>query len=255
MQLTQQTFLVTGAASGLGAAVSQELIEQGANVILADVAETAPSKLGAEYAAVARSIRCDVTQPAQIQAALELAAREFGDLHGVIHCAGILHAGKLINKGTLHSVMDFERVLKVNLVGSFNVMMQSAAMMMINKPNANGERGAIVLTSSIAATEGQIGQAAYAASKGGIDAMILPAAREFARYGIRVAAIAPGVMDTELMQVAPSELRESLTQQIPFPPRFGQPREFAALARHIITNCYLNGCTLRLDGGLRMGAK
>ncbi len=140
--------------------------------------------------------------------------------------------------------MDFERVLKVNLVGSFNVMMQSAAMMMINKPNENGERGAIVLTSSIAATEGQIGQVAYAASKGGIDALILPAAREFAVMEFVVAAIAPGVMDTELMQVAPSELRESLTQQIPFPPRFGQPTRVRRLSATYHYHCYLNGCYL-----------
>jgi NAD(P)-dependent dehydrogenase (short-subunit alcohol dehydrogenase family) len=199
--------------------------------------------------------RADVTDEGQIQAAIGAAVARFGTLHGAVNCAGILAAARVCGKNGPHDLALFTRVVQVNLVGTFNVLRLAAVAMMANPPGADGERGVIVNTASVAAFEGQIGQAAYAASKGGVAAMTLPIARELAKFGIRVAAIAPGMFATAMMAPAPDEVRESLVSQTPFPQRPGDPAEFARLVREVIENRMFNGCVIRLDGGLRMGAK
>ena len=183
------------------------------------------------------------------------AQERFGPLRGVVVCAGILHAERILGRQGLCDLNAFRRVVEVNLVGTFNVLRLAAGIMQNNEPDAEGERGVIITTASTAAFEGQIGQAAYAASKGGIAAMTLPAARELGRFGIRVVSIAPGVFETPMMQAAPEEQRQALQAQIPFPPRFGRPEEFAALVEHVLANRMLNGTVIRLDGGLRMAAR
>ena len=189
------------------------------------------------------------------QAAVDVALREFGDLHGLVQCAGILGAARIVGKESPHDLRFFERVISVNLVGTFNMMRLAAVAMSADAPNADGERGVIVNTSSVAAYDGQIGQAAYAASKGAVASLTLPAARELARFGIRVVAIAPGVFDTSMMAETTEDQRESLVQQIPFPARFGRAAEFAQMVQAIIENTYINGTVVRLDGAVRMGAK
>ncbi len=255
MLISSSTFLVTGGASGLGAACAWQLTSAGGQVVIADLNEAAGTALCSELGSAARFVKTDVTNADSAGAAIAVACGQFGRLDGVINCAGIVGASRLVGKTGPHDLAMFERVVRVNLIGTFNVCRLAATAMTTNPPSAEGERGVIVNTSSVAALEGQIGQAAYAASKGGVAALTLPLARELARFGIRVAAIAPGVFDTAMMAGMTDEVRGSLEEQIPFPPRLGRPEEFARLACHIIENPMLNGCLIRLDGALRMGSK
>ncbi len=214
--------------------------------------EAAGQSLANELGPSARFVRVDVTRPDDAQRAIDTAVRDFGELHCLVQCAGILGAARIAAKEGPHDLKLFERVVHVNLVGTFNMLRLATAAMMINAPNAAGERGVIINTSSVAALEGQIGQAAYAASKGGVASLTLPAARELARFGIRVVAIAPGTFDTAMMADTNDEVRQSLEAQIPFPKRLGRPDEFAQLVQSVISNPYLNGTLIRLDGALRM---
>jgi NAD(P)-dependent dehydrogenase (short-subunit alcohol dehydrogenase family) len=254
LQLQDNVFFVTGAASGLGEATARMLVQSGARVVIADVNETSGARLVSELGGSARFARVDVTDESSLRRGLELAA-ELGTLRGVVNAAGIVLAEKVLGKNGAHSLDGFMRVIQVNLGGSFNVIRLASAMMSTSEPTASGERGVIVNTASVSAYDGQIGQAAYSASKGGIVAMTLPIARELARYGIRVMTIAPGIFDTPLMSSLPQAARESLATQVPFPPRLGHPPEYAALVKHIIENEMLNGEVIRLDGAIRMGPK
>ncbi len=255
MQIQGHTFLVTGAGSGLGEGTARRLAKFGGNVIAADIQAATVAKLADELGGNVRSIAADITQTPSVQAAVDLAVREFGALHGVVHCAGILGGARVVGKEGPHDLDLFRRVIEVNLIGTFNVLRLAAASMAGNEPNADGERGVVVCTSSISTYEGQIGQAAYSASKGGVSSMMLPIARELSRIGIRTVAIAPGVFGTAMIDALPDNLQQSLTGQAVFPARLGRPDEFAAMAQHIIENPMLNGSTLRLDGAMRMGAK
>jgi NAD(P)-dependent dehydrogenase (short-subunit alcohol dehydrogenase family) len=247
MEAQGRTFLVTGGGSGLGAAVAGNLAGGGANVVVAD--------LEGEENENVRFIKTDVTDEENVQAAIDAAQEEFGGLHGAINCAGVATAEKVLGREGPHALDSFNKVVQVNLVGTFNVARLAAAVIKENEPTEDGERGIIVNTASVAAFEGQIGQAAYAASKGGVVSLTLPLAREFARYGIRVMAIAPGIFDTPMMAGLPEEARESLGKQVPFPSRLGKPEEYAALVRHIVENELLNGEVIRLDGAIRMSAE
>jgi NAD(P)-dependent dehydrogenase (short-subunit alcohol dehydrogenase family) len=255
MQIPGHNFLITGGCSGLGAACARLLTAHGANVVVADLNDEAGAGVKLELGDSAEFAKTDVTSEAEVRSAIELAVSHFGRLDGVVSCAGILGAARIADKNGPHDLQLFERIVHVNLIGTFNVLRLAAAAMATNPPAADGERGVIINTSSVAAFEGQIGQAAYAASKGGVASLTLPAARELARSGIRVVAIAPGMFETAMMSAAPDEVRRSLIDQIPFPPRPGHPEEFASLVREIIENPMLNGSVIRLDGGLRMGAK
>lgn len=254
MLIPGNTFLVTGGSSGLGAACVRTFAAAGGNVVIADVSK-AGEALAAELGPRARFAPTDVTDEAAVTAALKVASEAFGGLHGVINCAGIGLAERVLGKNGPHPLAAFARVIQINLIGTFNVIRLAAAVMSQAQPNAAGERGVIVNTASVAAFEGQIGQAAYSASKGGIVSLTLPLARELARSGIRVMTIAPGIFDTPLLAGLPEEARKSLGQQVPFPSRLGRPDEFAALARHIVENEMLNGEVIRLDGALRMAPK
>jgi NAD(P)-dependent dehydrogenase (short-subunit alcohol dehydrogenase family) len=255
MQIADNTFLVSGGASGLGAACVRALAAAGGNVVIADLNAAAGEALAAELGGRARFAPADVTDEAAVRAAVGLAVSSFGGLHGAVTCAGIAIAERVLGKNGPHPLGAFAKVVSVNLVGSFNVLRLAAEAMAKNAPGPDGERGVVVMTASVAAFEGQVGQAAYAASKGGVAALTLPAARELARVGVRVVSIAPGIFDTPLLAGLPEPARQSLGQQVPFPPRLGRPEEFAALVRHIVENPMLNGSVLRLDGALRMGAK
>lgn len=254
MQIAKHTFLVTGGASGLGLATAKLLAANGGNVVLADVnaaGQAAADAIGAQ----ARFITTDVTEEASTQAAVDLCISAFGGVHGVINCAGIAPGERVVGKAGPHSLANFERAIRINLIGSFNVIRLAAAKMTLNVPGSSGERGVIINTSSVASFEGQIGQAAYAASKAGVNGMTLPIAREFAKFGIRVMTIAPGIFETPMLAAMSEELRASLGAQVPFPPRLGRPDEYASLCRHIIENELLNGEVIRLDGAIRMAAK
>jgi NAD(P)-dependent dehydrogenase (short-subunit alcohol dehydrogenase family) len=255
MQIAGSTFLVSGGASGLGGACVRLLAGAGGNVVIADLNKQTGEALAAELGGRARFAAADVTDEAGVRGAVDLAVSSFGGLHGAITCAGIAVAERVLGKNGPHPLATFVKVVTVNLVGSFNVLRLAAEAMAKNAPNAGGERGVIIMTASVAAFEGQIGQAAYAASKGGVAALTLPAARELARVGVRVVSIAPGIFDTPLLAGLPEPARQSLAQQVPFPPRLGRPDEFAALMRHVIENEMLNGTVLRLDGAMRMAAK
>jgi NAD(P)-dependent dehydrogenase (short-subunit alcohol dehydrogenase family) len=255
MQVAGSTFLVSGGASGLGAACVRALSAAGGNVVIADLNADAGQRLAAELGARARFAPADVTDEAGVRAAVALAVSSFGGLQGAVACAGIAIAERVLGKGGPHPLAAFAKVVTVNLVGTFNLLRLAADAMARNAPGPDGARGVVVMTASVAAFEGQIGQAAYAASKGGVAALTLPAARELARVGVRVVSIAPGIFDTPLLAGLPEPARQSLGQQVPFPPRLGRPDEFAALVRHIVENEMLNGCVVRLDGALRMGAK
>ncbi len=255
MRLCQQPFLVTGAGSGLGAATALALAEQGALVALLDRNAESLQQVASRCQGTTWTSVTDITDPQQVQLAIEQMVQHLGGVRGVIHCAGVAHAARIYGRQGPMPLEQFEQVVRVNLIGTFNLMRLAVPAMAQMEPLEDGERGVIVNTASCAAFEGQIGQVAYAASKAGVVGMTLPAARELARFGIRVVAIAPGTFETPMMENMPQQVRESLLQQIPFPPRFGQPDEFAQLALHVITNRMLNGCTLRLDGALRMGPK
>jgi NAD(P)-dependent dehydrogenase (short-subunit alcohol dehydrogenase family) len=247
--------LVSGGSSGLGAACVRHLAKAGAKVVIADLNQEAGEKLAAELGPHVRFVRTDVTDEKSADAAVQEAVRGFGGLHVSVQCAGIAVAEKVLGKSGPHALASFTKVIAVNLIGTFNVLRLAAEAMSRNTPNPAGERGVIVNTASIAAFEAQIGQVAYAASKGGVAAMTLPVARELARFGIRVMAVAPGTFDTPLLAGLPEEARISLGKQVPFPSRLGRPEEFAALVGHIVENEMLNGEVIRLDGALRMGAK
>ncbi len=255
MELKGKTFVITGAASGLGAATAAALAKEGASVALWDRDAELGAQRAQEIGAAALFCPCDVTLEDSVQSALNTTLARFGRIDGLINCAGVAPAEKLVGKNGPHALASFERTIAINLTGTFNTMRLVAAKLIENAPDANGERGVIINTASIAAFEGQIGQIAYAASKGGIVAMTLPAARELARHGVRVMTIAPGIMETPMLLGMPPEVQASLHAMVPFPPRMGKPEEYAALVRHIIANPYLNGSVIRIDGAIRMGAK
>ena len=255
MDINGRAFIVTGGASGLGRAAAEAIIAAGGSAVLLDVNAEAGEAAAAALGAAARFAKADVTSEADVQAAVDLATSAFGNLYGVVNAAGIGPAAKVLGRNGPHPLDLFEKTIRVNLVGTFNVIRLAAAAMAQNEPLASGERGVIVNTASIAAYDGQIGQPAYAASKGGIVGLTLPVAREFASIGIRCVTIAPGIFDTPLLAALPEAARASLGQQVPFPSRLGRPAEYGALARHIIENEMLNGEVIRLDGALRMAPK
>lgn len=255
MLVTNKTVLVTGGCSGLGEACVRRFVSCGANVVIADVNDAAGGTLLDELGERAHFSHTDVTLPDEVQRAVEAAVDNFGALHGVVSCAGILGVSRVVGREGPHELELFRRVIEVNLIGTFNVLRLAVPVMSTNEPDENGERGVIVNTASVAAFEGQLGQAAYSASKGGVASMTLPIARELARAGIRVVAIAPGVFNTAMMAGATDAVRESLDAQTVFPTRLGEPAEYAAFAHHIIENAMLNGSVLRLDGAVRMQPK
>ncbi len=255
MKISGKSFFVSGGGSGLGAACVRRLAAHGADVVIADVNQTAGETLAAELGATVRFAFTDVADENSVREAVAFAERTFGGLHGSIQCAGIAVAEKVHGKDGPNPMTTFARTIQINLVGTYNVIRFASAAMMRGTPEPSGERGVIVSTASVAAFDGQIGQAAYAASKGAIVSMTLPLAREFARHGIRVLAVAPGIFDTPLLAGLPEPARQSLTQQVPFPPRLGRPDEFADLVCQCIENEMLNGEVIRLDGALRMAAK
>lgn len=255
MQLQDKGVLVTGGASGLGEACVRLLTQAGAKVVIADLNSDAGIALSTEHSHTGLStlfVKTDVTDEESMRAAARDAVETFGGLHVLINCAGIGLAERVLGKNGPHDLRSFSKVIQVNLIGTFNAIRLAAAEMTENVPNEEGERGVIINTASVAAFDGQIGQAAYSASKGGIVGMTLPIARELARFGIRVNTIAPGIFDTPLLGALPEPARISLGQQVPFPPRLGRPSEYAALAKHMIENVMLNGEVIRLDGGIRM---
>jgi NAD(P)-dependent dehydrogenase (short-subunit alcohol dehydrogenase family) len=255
MEINRNTFLISGGASGLGGATSRLLAESGANVVIVDINKEKGAALTRELGPNARFVETNVTDEESVKNAVGAAVSTFGALRGAINCAGIGVAERTVGKEGAHSLAAFKRIIEVNLIGTFNVIRLAAAQMAGQEPNAGGERGVIVNTASIAAFDGQIGQAAYSASKGGIVGMTLPIARDLARLGIRVVTIAPGLFDTPLLAGLSEEIRKALGAQVPFPPRLGDPAEYAALAKHIIENEMLNGEVIRLDGALRMTPK
>jgi len=253
MQIKNSVFLVTGGASGLGAATARMAVENGGKVVIADLQAEAGEKLAKELGG--RFVKCDVTTEADGKAAVDAAVKEFGGLHVLVNCAGIGTAERTIGKDGPHSLAHFSKVIGINLIGSFNMIRLAAFAMANAGPNAAGERGVIINTASVAAYDGQIGQAAYSASKGGIVGMTLPIARDLSRNGIRVCTIAPGIFETPMLMGMPDEVRESLGKMVPFPPRLGRAPEYAQLARQIVENEMLNGETIRLDGAIRMAPK
>ena len=255
MQIKNAVFLISGGGSGLGAATAKILIDNGANVVLADINKDAGVAMQSALGAQAKFIDTNVTDEASVQAAVDLCISAFGGLHGAVNCAGVAPGERVVGKNGPHSLNNFRRAVEINLIGTFNVIRLAAHAMSTQAPSASGERGVIINTSSVASFEGQIGQAAYAASKAGVNGMTLPIAREFAKLGIRVMTIAPGIFDTPMLQGMSDEIRASLGAQIPFPSRLGRPDEYAALVKHIIENEVLNGEVIRLDGAIRMGAK
>ncbi|MEO6968296.1 MAG: SDR family NAD(P)-dependent oxidoreductase [Rhodanobacteraceae bacterium] len=255
MQLDQVKAIVTGGASGLGHAVAQNLIGHGGKVALFDVNEEKGKQSANELGGAARFFRTDVTSEDNVVANVAAARETMGGLNVVMNCAGILGAGRVLGKEGPMPLAQFQGTLMVNLVGSFNVAKAGAALMQNNEAGEDGERGVIVNTASVAAFEGQIGQAAYSASKGGVVGMTLPMARELARFGIRVATIAPGIFWTPMVDGMPEAVQQSLSASIPFPPRLGKPEEFAQTVAFILTNRYINGETIRLDGAVRLQSK
>ena len=253
MKIANNVFLVAGGGSGLGAASARMLTEAGAKVVVADLNDAAG--WSGKPAGTVRFQKTDVTDEAQVQAAVDLCIRAFGGIHGAINCAGVAPGERVVGKNGPHALASFERAVRINLTGTFNVIRLAAARMSAQAPFESGERGVIVNTSSVASMDGQIGQAAYAASKAGVNGMTLPIARELARFGIRVMTIAPGIFDTPMLQGMNEEIRASLGAQVPFPSRLGKPEEYAALVRHIVENEVLNGEVIRLDGAIRMAPK
>ena len=255
MEISGLSAVVTGGASGLGAATVRHLHSRGARVLIADRNVEVGQALAAELGDNAAFAQVDVTDEASMNAAFDRAVNEHGGLQILVNCAGVGMAQKILGRDSIHDLDVFSFVVQVNLIGVFNALRLGAARMQHNTPTAQGERGVIVNTASIAAYDGQIGQAAYSASKGGIVALTLPVARELSRFGIRVMTIAPGIFDTPLLAGLPEQARMSLGEQVPFPSRLGNPSEFAALAAHIIENPMLNGEVIRLDGALRMAPR
>ncbi|MGE8637840.1 MAG: SDR family NAD(P)-dependent oxidoreductase [Achromobacter sp.] len=255
MRIHDQVFLITGGASGLGASTAHRIAQQGGYVLAADVNEKAGAALVAGHDGRIRFCATDVTDETAMQAAVDAARQAWGKLDGLVCCAGIAPASKVLGKSGPHPLADFVRVLSINLVGTFNAIRLAADAMTKNAPNADGERGVILCTASIAAFEGQIGQAAYSASKAGITGMTLPIARELAAQGIRVVTIAPGLFSTPMMDTFPAHIQAALGQAVPFPARLGKSDEYAHLAQALIENCLMNGATVRLDGAVRLAAQ
>ena len=252
MELENKGVLVTGGASGLGAACVRLLSQAGAKVAIADLVSEAGTALAKELGNSTLFVKTNVVEEEAVQAAIQAAVDTFGGLHVAINCAGTAVAEKVLGKSGPSGLASFTKVVQVNLIGTYNTIRLAAAAMANNQPTEGGERGVIINTASVAAFDGQIGQAAYSASKGGVVSMTLPIARELARYGIRVMTIAPGIFDTPMLAGLPEPARISLGQQVPFPPRLGRPSEYAALAKHIIENEMLNGEVIRLDGAIRL---
>ncbi|WP_454710144.1 3-hydroxyacyl-CoA dehydrogenase [Cupriavidus nantongensis] len=252
MEIKDNVFIVTGGASGLGAGTARLLAEGGARVVIADLNEAAGQALAAETGG--RFVRCDVTSEADGQAVVA-AAQSLGRLAGLVNCAGIATANKTVGKNGPHPLDAFDKTIRINLVGTFNMIRLAAAAMVQNAPDSEGERGVIINTASVAAFDGQIGQAAYAASKGGVVAMTLAIARDLARDGVRCMTIAPGIFETPMLLGMPQEVQDALGKMVPFPSRLGRPAEYAKLARSIIENTMLNGEVIRLDGAIRMQPK
>ena len=248
MRIEGHTFLIAGGGSGLGAATTRMLAAAGANVVVADLKGEAANENS-------RFVETDVTDEESVRGALGTALEDFGGLHGAINCAGVASAEKTLGRQGPHSLESFAKVVEINLIGTFNVVRLAAEELAGNEPTEDGERGVIVNTASVAAFDGQVGQVAYAASKGGVVAMTLPVARDLATLGIRVVAIAPGIFDTPMLAGLPEAARESLGKQVPFPSRLGRPEEYAALVKHIIENQMLNGEVIRLDGAIRMAPR
>ena len=254
MLIVGKTFIVTGGASGLGEATTRMLLLRGANVVIADV-NAAGEKLTTELGDACAFLQTDVTKEADGKAAVAFAKDKFAALHGLVNCAGVAPSERVVGRTGPHSLENFTRAVMINLVGTFNMMRLAAEAMMQNAPFDEGERGIIINTASIAAYEGQIGQAAYAASKAGVAGLTLPAAREFAKAGIRVVTVAPGLFQTPMMSGFPQAVQDSLAQSVPFPPRLGKPEEYAALVATICEVTMLNGEVIRLDGALRMAPR
>lgn len=255
MKIQDKIAVITGGASGLGAASAWMILEAGGKAVIVDLNRDLGEALQAELGERSLFVTADVADPEQMEAAVRAALDRFGGIHFLINCAGTGDAGRVVGKDGPMPLDRFTRIVRINLIGTFNSLRLAAAAMMSNEPDEEGERGVIVNTASVAAFEGQIGQAAYSASKGGIVGMTLPIAREFARYGIRVMTIAPGLFDTPLLAGLPVAARQSLGESVPFPARLGRPSEYAMLARHIIENPMLNGEVVRLDGAIRMAPK
>jgi NAD(P)-dependent dehydrogenase (short-subunit alcohol dehydrogenase family) len=255
MDMKGSTFIITGGASGLGAGTVRMIVAGGGNAVIADLKEAEGQALAAELGKSARFVKTDVADAASAQAAVAAALTSYGGLQGLVSCAGIVHGEKVLGKEGPHAIEGFARTIAINLVGMFNVIRLAADAMSKGAPNAEGERGVIVNTASVAAFDGQIGQAAYAASKGGIVAMTLPIARELARFGIRVMTIAPGIFRTPMMASLAPDVQEALGKMVPFPPRLGKAEEFASLVGEIIRNPMLNGEVIRLDGAIRMAPR
>ena len=253
MDIKGQAAIVTGGASGLGAATARTLAAAGAKVAIIDVNAKAAAEVAIDVNGIA--ITCDVGDSSASEAAIRQAAADHGPARILVNCAGVGPAKRIVGRNGPMPLADYERVIRINLIGTFNMMRLAAAAMQGLSPLADDERGVIVSTASVAAFEGQIGQAAYSSSKGGIAALTLPAAREFAQFGIRVLAIAPGIFGTPMLRALPQEAQDSLGVAVPFPKRLGEPREFAALVMHCIHNGYLNGEVIRLDGALRLAPR
>lgn len=254
MKIENNVFVVTGGASGLGAATARMIIAAGGKVVLADVNQEAGAAMETELGANARFVKTDVSNDESARQAFAVASG-MGVLRGLVNCAGVAPAEKVVGRDGAHKLESFARTISINLMGSFNMIRLAAEIMSASEPDATGERGVIVSTASVAAFDGQLGQAAYAASKGGVVAMTLPIARELARSGIRVMTIAPGIMETPMLMGMPAEVQEALGKMVPFPSRMGKAAEYAALVEHIFANQYLNGEVIRLDGSIRMAAK
>jgi NAD(P)-dependent dehydrogenase (short-subunit alcohol dehydrogenase family) len=255
MEIRNSTVIVTGGASGLGAATVEMVVAGGGNAIIADMQQAAGDTLVKKLGSRARYLQCDVTNEAQAKAAVDAALGHFGALHGLVNCAGIALAEKTVGKEGPHRLDTFARVVNINLIGTFNMIRLAADAMAKLPPNAAGERGVIVNTASVAAFDGQIGQAAYSASKGGIVGMTLPIARDLSRNGIRVVTIAPGIFETAMLKGMSQDVQDSLGKQVPFPSRLGRPAEYAQLVRSIFEIEMLNGEVIRLDGAIRMAPR
>ncbi|VVE01417.1 3-hydroxy-2-methylbutyryl-CoA dehydrogenase [Pandoraea eparura] len=255
MQIKDRVFLVTGASSGLGAATARMFVDAGAKVVLGDINAEAGAQQASALGDAARFVATDITREDDVQRLVDTAKSAFGRLNGVVNCAGLVMGERILGKQGPHRLDSFARIVNVNLIGTFNVLRIAATAIAEGDADAEGERGVIVNTASVAAFDGQIGQAAYAASKGGVAALTLPAARELARVGVRVVTIAPGIFETPMMAGMTPEVQAALGASVPFPPRLGRPSEYAALVRHIVENVMLNGEVIRLDGALRMAPK
>jgi len=255
MNLRDAVAVISGGGSGLGEATAREFAAAGAKIVVLDLPASAGAKVAESFGGKGLFVAADVVAGAEIESAVAKATERFGTIHIAVNCAGIGRAQRTVTKEGPHSLDLFNKVIQVNLIGTFNVIRLAAQQMAKNSPNADGERGVIINTASIAAFDGQIGQAAYSASKGGVVGLTLPVARDLASFGIRVCTIAPGTFDTPMLALLPEQARKALGAQIPFPSRLGRPTEYAALARHIVENEMLNGETIRLDGALRMAPR